>query len=224
LDRSNDVNAPVFPQRNVFFGATSSLADLIASPAVGDHWGERSCLGGFTVGGIAGHIVRSVQALLDLLERPLPEAARVVTPTQLFGVNKPKRPVLDDSIAKFIVADGENWAEFGQGAVVGTFRELVDQAEEVLGDLTATTIIPTIRIPDGVTFLGIYLTTRVVELVVHGDDLASSVGIDWQPPFAAGAVAIGMLVQIATEQYGAVEVLRVLARSERAASDVFPVL
>jgi hypothetical protein len=224
LDRSNDVNAPVFPQRNVFFGATSSLADLIASPAVGDHWGERSCLEGFTVGGIAGHIVRSVQALLDLLERPLPEAARVVTPTQFFGVNKPKGPVLDDSIAKFMVADGENWAEFGQGAVVGTFRELVDQAEGVLGDLTATTIIPTIRIPDGVTFLGIYLTTRVVELVVHGDDLASSVGIDWQPPFAAGAVAIGMLVQIATEQYGAVEVLRVLARSERAASGVFPVL
>jgi len=29
------VNAPVFPQRNVFFGATSSVADLIASPAVG---------------------------------------------------------------------------------------------------------------------------------------------------------------------------------------------
>jgi hypothetical protein len=62
---------------------------------------------------------------------------------------------------------------------VGTFRELVGQAEEVLGDLTATTIIPTIRIPDGANFLGIYLTARVVELVVHGDDLASSVGIDW---------------------------------------------
>jgi len=219
------VNAPeFFPQRDVFFGATSSLADLIACSTVGDHWGEWSCLEGFTVGGIAGHIVRSVQALVDLLERPIPEGARIVTPAQFFGVDKPKGPVLDDPIAKFIVADGENRADFGQGAVVGTFLELVDQAERVLGDLTATTIIPTIRIPDGVTFLGIYLTTRIVELVVHGDDLASSVGIDWQPPFAAGALAIGMLVQIASEQNGTVEVLRVLARSERAASDVFPVL
>ena len=219
------MNAPVFfPQRDVFFGATSSLADLIACSTVGDHWGEWSCLEGFTVGGIAGHIVRSVQALVDLLERPIPEGARIVTPAQFFGVDKPKGPVLDDPIAKFIVADGENRADFGQGAVVGTFLELVDQAERVLGDLTATTIIPTIRIPDGVTFLGIYLTTRIVELVVHGDDLASSVGIDWQPPFAAGALAIGMLVQIASEQNGTVEVLRVLARSERAASDVFPVL
>jgi hypothetical protein len=208
----------------VFFGATSSVADLMASPAVGDHWGEWSCLEGFTVGGLAGHIVRSVQALVDLLERPLPEGARVVTPAQFFGVKRRKGPILDDPIAKFIVDDGENRAQFGQGAVVGTFRELVGQAEEVLGDLTATTIIPTIRIPDGVTFLGIYLTTRVVELVVHGDDLASSVGIDWQPPFEAGALAIGMLVQIANEQNGAIEVLRVLARSERAASDVFPVL
>ena len=217
------MNAPVFPQRNVFFGATSSVADLIASPAVGGHWGESSCLDGFTVGGIAGHIVRSVQSLVDLLERPLPEGARVVTPAEFFGVNRPKGAVLDDPIAKFIVDDGENRAEFGQEVVVGTFRELVVRAEEVLGDLTATTIIPTIRIPDGITSLGIYLTTRVVELAVHGDDLASSVGIDWQPPFAAGALAIGILVQIASEQHGAVEVLRVLARSERA-SDVFPVL
>ena len=218
------MNAPVFAQRNVFFDATSSVADLIASPAVGDHWGQRSCLEGFTVGGLAGHIVRSVQTLVDLLERPLPNGARVVTPAEFFGVNKPKGPVLDDRIAKFIVDDGQNRAEFGQWAVVGTFRELVGQAEQVLGDLNATTIIPTIRIPDGVTSLGIYLTTRVVELVVHGDDLASSVGIEWQPPFLAGALAIGILVQIASEQHGAVEVLRVLARSERAASDVFPVL
>jgi hypothetical protein len=217
------VKAPVFPQRDVFFGATSSVADLIASPAVGHHWSERSCLDGFSVGGLAGHIVRSVQALVDLLGRPLPEGARVVTAAEFFGVNQPKGAVPDDPIAKFIVDDGEKRAAFGQGAVVGTFRELVGQAEEVLGDLTPTTIIPTIRVPDGVTFLGVYLTTRVVELVVHGDDLASSVGIDWQPPYLAGALAIGMLVQIATEQHGAVEVLRVLARSERA-SDVFPVL
>ena len=106
----------------------------------------------------------------------------------------------------------------------GPFVNFVGQAEEVLEDLSATTIIPTIRIPDGVTSLGIYLTTRVVELVVHGDDLASSVGLDWQPSFEAGALAIGLLVQIASEQNGAVEVLRVLARSERAGSDVFPVL
>jgi hypothetical protein len=208
----------------VFFDATSSVADLIASPAVGCHWGEWSCLDGFTVGGIAGHIVRSVQALVDLLERPIPEGARVVTPAEFFGVNRLKGPVLEDPIAKSIVDDGENRAEFGQEAVAGTFREVVGEAEEVLGDLTATTIIPTIRIPDGITSLGIYLTTRVVELVVHGDDLASSVGIDWRPPFEAGALAIGILVQIACEQHGAVEVLRVLARSERSGSDVFPVL
>jgi uncharacterized protein (TIGR03083 family) len=208
----------------VFFAATSSVAELIESPAVGDRWGERSCLEGFTVGGLVGHVVRSVQALVDLLERPLPEGARVVTPAEFFGVNKAKDPVLDDPFAKFIIKDGENRAECGQRAVVRTFRELVGQAEEVLGSLTPMTIIPTVRVPDGVTSLGIYLTTRVVELVVHGDDLASSVGIDWQPPFAAGALAIGILVQIATEQHGAVEVLRVLARSERAAPDVFPVL
>jgi hypothetical protein len=158
------------------------------------------------------------------LERPIPEGARVVTPAEFFGVNKPKGPVLDDPIAMFIVDDGESRAELGQDAVVGAFLELVGQAKEVLADLMAVTIVPTIRIPDGVTSLGIYLATRVVELVVHGDDLASSVGLDWRPPPEAGALAIGLLVQIASDQNGAVEVLRVLARSERAGSDVFPVL
>jgi hypothetical protein len=223
-DRSNGVIAPVFPQRSVFFTATSSVADLIASPAVGCHWGEWSRLEGFTVGGLSGHIVQSVQALVDLLGRPLPEVARVVTPAEFFGVNRPKGPVFDDPVAKFIVDDGENRAESGQGALLRTFRELVSQAEVAMGDLTAATIIPTIRIPDGITSLGIYLTTRVVELVVHGDDLASSVRIDWQPPFEAGALAIGMLVHIANQQHGAIEVLRVLARTERASPDVFPVL
>jgi hypothetical protein len=222
--RRKDVNALVFPQRTVFFDATSSVADLIASPVVGGHWGDGSCLEGFTVGGLAGHIVCSVQDLADLLERPLPEGARVVTPAEFFGANKPNGPVLDDPIAKFIVDDGERRAELGQEAVMRSFHELVIRAEEVLGDLTATTVIPTIRIPDGITRLGIYLTTRVVELVIHGDDLASSVGIDWQPPFAAGALAIGMLLHIANEQHGAVEVLRALARTERASPDVFPVL
>ena len=216
--------AAVFPQRDVFFAATSSVGDLIASPTVGYHWGEWSRLEGFTVGGLSGHIVRSVQVLLDLLERPLPQGARVVTPAELLGVKRPKGPVLDDPVAESIVDDGENRAESGQGAVVKTFRDLVSRAELVLGDLTATTIIPTIRIPDGITSLGIYLTTRVVELVVHGDDLVSSVRIEWQPPFEAGALAIGMLVHIAYAQHGAVEVLRVLARSERASPDVFPVL
>ena len=144
------MNVPVFPQRTVFFGATSSVADLMASPTVGCQWGQCSCLDGFTVGGLAGHIVRSVQALADLLERPLPGSGRVVTPAAFLGVNKPKDPVLDDPIAKFIVDDGESRAEFGQAAVVGTFRKLVGQAEVVLAELTATTIIP-IRVPEGVT-------------------------------------------------------------------------
>jgi hypothetical protein len=150
--------------------------------------------------------------------------ARVVTPAEFFGVNRPTGPVLDDPVAKFIIDDGENRAESGQGAFVKTFRELVSQAEVVLRDRTAATIIPTVRIPDGITSLGIYLTTRVVELVIHGDDLASSVRIDWRLALEAGALAIGMLVHIANEQHGAVEVLRVLARTERASQGVFPVL
>jgi len=72
--------------------------------------------------------------------------------------------------------------------------------------------------------LGDFLCTRIVELVVHGDDLAVSVGLDESPPAGAAAVTMDTLVETARTASGDVEVIRGLARAERTVHTVFPVL
>lgn len=61
-----------------------------------------------------------------------------------------------------------------------------------------------------------YLTTRLVELVVHADDLAVSVGVDDPAPSedACRAVA-GVLAQTAALRDGGLDAVRALAPRER---------
>ena len=61
-----------------------------------------------------------------------------------------------------------------------------------------------------------YLRTRVVELVVHADDLAASVGVaPMAPRPETGKIAIDALVDVARIRHGDLAVLRALARRER---------
>jgi hypothetical protein len=69
---------------------------------------------------------------------------------------------------------------------------------------------------DLVMTLADYLRTRVVELVVHGDDLAASVGLDFGPISSdAASTAIDVLIEVARVRHGDMPVLRALTRHER---------
>ena len=62
-----------------------------------------------------------------------------------------------------------------------------------------------------------FLLTRLVELSVHLDDLATSLGVPG--PALSDAVTVPvrhLLVDLAAERHGDVAVLRALSRSERA--------
>ncbi|WP_211192963.1 maleylpyruvate isomerase N-terminal domain-containing protein [Actinoplanes sp. TBRC 11911] len=62
-----------------------------------------------------------------------------------------------------------------------------------------------------------YLTTRLLELAVHCDDLAASIGVA-APPLPEGCweAAIGELSRMAARRHGPSAVIRALSRSERA--------
>lgn len=69
-----------------------------------------------------------------------------------------------------------------------------------------------------------FLRTRVVELVVHGDDLAASVALDPVPASTeTTSVAMEVLLHTARAAHGDLAVIRALARKERTAAGVFPV-
>src|SRR5207249_11886393 len=73
------------------------------------------------------------------------------------------------------------------------------------------------RLPMGsVIRLDDYLATRLVELTVHADDLAVSVGVEPpRLPFLATTIAIETLVAVARHRHGDIAVLRALARRAR---------
>jgi hypothetical protein len=60
-----------------------------------------------------------------------------------------------------------------------------------------------------------YLLTRLVEIAIHTEDLALSVGVDVRAPEPAVSAAIELLFAAARERHGDESVLRALARRER---------
>jgi hypothetical protein len=71
---------------------------------------------------------------------------------------------------------------------------------------------------DLVAFVG----TRIVELVVHTDDLAVSVGVEPpEPSEGAASVALAAMLAAARSNSGDLAVLRALARRERATTSPF---
>jgi hypothetical protein len=56
-----------------------------------------------------------------------------------------------------------------------------------------------------------------MELAVHSDDLAASVGVPTpELPPAAAELVLGLLTQLSIRRHGATAVLRTLSRAERA--------
>ena len=70
-----------------------------------------------------------------------------------------------------------------------------------------------------------YLVTRLIELVVHTDDLAVSLDVAAPPiPAAATGLVITTLVEVARIRHGDTAVLRALTRRERDAVAALRVL
>lgn len=66
-----------------------------------------------------------------------------------------------------------------------------------------------------------FLLTRVVELVVHIDDLAVSLGLPTPAlPEAAAGATIKLLSSLAAWRHGSLNVIRALARQERAPASI----
>jgi uncharacterized protein (TIGR03083 family) len=77
--------------------------------------------------------------------------------------------------------------------------------------------------PFGSIRLADYLRTRLMELVIHGLDLASAVGVEWHPPTDALGDTLGLLTEVAVRT-GRGEDLACLLGGRAAPADVLPVI
>lgn len=212
--------------RAAFFEAADVASDVLASDAVEQRWHEPSAVEGFSVGGLAGHVYAAVRRLEVALDEPLPESPKMVALPGFYGVNRVDH--MDDltkGLHPLIREDGERRAQYGAASVHDRFGEVVSRLRERLSKERADRLVPVVQVPDGVVPLDGYLATRVVELVVHSDDIATSVALlPVSLPATAASVVIDVCVELARARSGDLDVVRAFTRAERANPDTLRVL
>ncbi|MEX1280055.1 MAG: maleylpyruvate isomerase N-terminal domain-containing protein [Acidimicrobiia bacterium] len=202
------------PAPRIAFLAAARVVPVVVA-AVADHWDDPSALDGWTVGGLAGHFARAVGTVGAYLAEDPPSGGTVLDPAGYFLAAR----LDDDDVRSGILARGDEMATAGPQALVASMAETVD---ELTATIEATPDDRLLAVFGGsILSLDDYLVTRLVELVVHHDDLAASVGEPLPPlPGEAVDLAVGTLVAMARRSYGDTAVVRTLARSERAPGSI----
>ena len=205
--------------RDDFLSTARSAADLLREPAVAAAWSGPSALPKFTVGGLAGHLAYQILSAQQALTGPVPKVP-TITLLEHYGRVQWIDAGLDDEINVRIRDGGDELA--GGGPVALAAR--VDAAVEHLTDDLAAAADRPVRIPlwgPWTMLLDDMLITRMMELAVHSDDLAVSVGIATpELPQSAVDTVIDLLSRLAVRRHGPTAVLRALSRAERAPDSI----
>jgi hypothetical protein len=203
--------------RQTYLDTAASAAVLLRDPALAASWDADSALAQFRVGGLAGHLAWQITGVPALLAaeaphgEPLPLLDHYTRATWI-GAG------VDEDISVGIRRVGEQVA--ADGPVV--LADLVDDAlRQLRAALPAVPAGRVVRLGSSLLLLDDFLTSRLLEIVVHADDLAASVGVP-TPDLPAPAVeaVLALLTRLAVHRHGPTAVLRALSRAERAPATI----
>lgn len=199
-----------------FLTTARALERAIADPRTVAAWTADSALPGYDVAGLCGHAARAVHTVARYLDAsPPPADAQVLDAAGYFAAVLGDHDPRTSGLHAQVRARGREQASGGPAAVVDALVAARADLERRLPEEPAQR---PLAVLDGTAVtLGAYLETRLVELVVHLDDLAASVAPelrDLVPPDADEAVAI-TLARVAVARHGAAAVVRSLSRTER---------
>ena len=205
--------------RQSYLAAADTSAKLLAHPAVADAWDRPSALAGYTVSGLAGHLAGQVNVVAKTLDGPVPDT----DPISLLDYFLQSRWIdadHDGDVHRGIRDGGAQYAAVGPRALAAQTAEVLDRLRRDLPGQPEQRVVqfpwgpPSLRLDD-------LLTNRMMELVVHIDDLAVSAGIPTpELPIPATDAVIGILATLAARRQGTVPVLRALTRAERAPATI----
>lgn len=199
------------PIRRTFLDTLAAIRPVVASPQVAARWDEPSALPEFSVRGLAGHLVRASLTVDTYLERPQPAAGAPISPAAYYAdLNADIASSLNIGIRQ----RGEEFAAAGHKGLSAEIDRLAARLEERLAHEPDDRLLMVAG--DDLMRLDDYLVTRIIEMTVHADDLALSVGLDSPalPPEALD-ITIDTLVAIARYRHGDLAVLLALSRRER---------
>ena len=202
--------------RSLVVRAAETAALLIADPAVRDRWSMPSALAGLDVGALAAHLVRATGATLAYLDRgtgegPLLDAVGYFDHAITSPIHERIREV---SASEASAGHAEVDAKARSVAAELALRLPAEPHDRTIGALHQRRI-----------SLDDFCRTRLIEILMHVDDLAASVGVEtpWVDVAATGHI-IDVLIGIGRARHGDWAVIRALGRAERSVPGTFPVL
>lgn len=198
-------------------------AELTAHPEVARRWTDESACAGMTVGGLAVHLASQTRSVVRLLSQP-PHDEAPITALEHYRRAAWVHTGLDEEANTGIREGSDAEADAGPEALATEVAATLDALPRVLSPvLSGSRAADAVLIP----WQGWALTahdfvlTRTMEVLVHSDDLAASIGVD--PPSypleSAQAVA-ALLAAVAVERHGQTPLIRALSRPQRAEGDV----
>ncbi len=193
--------------RDHFLRGADAVRSALAVPGVAEAWDAPSVLADQTVGGLAGHLARgAVWVVGDYLDQPAPAEATIPDAATYFAA----AATIDAAGHRAIRERGAAVAAAGPDQVRADLDQRLDALHQRLVAEPAERLVPvfggTMRLDD-------YLVTRVVEQVVHLDDLARSLGHDRPDvPVDLAALVAGVGTAIGIARHGAMPVVRLLFR------------
>jgi len=200
--------------RTDYLAACDVVRPLVASATVGEAWTAPSALDLMTVGDLVGHLLRAVTSVDTYLggDRP-PPGPSLDAPGYYLSVDRLSADLTSD-LHRGFRSRATAEATGGHRATVERWDGAVERLRQAL---TAASPATTVAVLGGRRMtLDDYLVTRLVEVVVHADDLAASVGEE--PPTFHGGVyrtVIDCLVEVAVRRHGPGSVVTALTRRER---------
>jgi hypothetical protein len=187
------------------------VLELLRSPVLSERWAEQSALEQWSNGGLAGHLARSLFNLERAAARPR-DGGPVLDAVAYYAASPADPP--DSVIGRRIRELGDQEAAGGAADLAGRFAASLASVRESALALDAATAV---ELFGRVLPVDECATACLLELVVHADDLALSLGLE---PVAFSEPAADLVVvtlsRISRRRHGSLAVIRSLARPGRA--------
>ena len=205
---------PDLDLRPAFLAATDHVISILSRDDVAEAWHEPSALPEWSVGGLAAHLASQSPTAVRLLGAE--PAAEAITLDEHYARSLWVAAPADDDVNVSIRAGRDEQAALGHAAVLARVLEARQALPGVLEAQPAdrAVLIPwtgwALRRDD-------FLTGRTMEIVVHGQDVAASVGFTAPTlPDDVLTPVVALLTRLAARRHGQGALVSALSRSERA--------
>ena len=200
--------------REMYLESCRVALDLIAHADVADRWTAPSILPELSTGALAAHLGRAlvtVDAYLEADVTPATDSTNVDAAGYFVAVLGDHDP-MDSDFHRGVRERSATAAGRGRDDVIGALRVALERLNGMPDDMGRP-----IAVLAGLQMeLGEYLKTRLVELAVHGRDLADSVGAEpADAPPGCWEVVAEVVAAVAIQRNEPSAVALCLARADR---------